>query len=504
MKKMKNKYTQLENAFDLVCDLAAEEVEAFRSFVAKKRKQAPPYLQLFEYLLELYDSGVDTDSLSSEQVQAWCEEAKLTTNFNEFVPGLYKNLIEFLGDLFEKAEATKWRAEVRTGLLAVQELIRRGKNSHAAMLIEKLEKKVPQNLNRSVWDDFSPMIGLSVLKMSIYRDFDFLELLESDKFLSELHRNSCSQRINPALWGNGEKTFEKYADQFFYFQLYTQSIRISKNWQQEKKTINDIVKKVGRKPPNKPQLELNKRTSFMVNEPNQYFEECFWHMIGFQQAMHHGQYEDAQKYLKRLDPHNGQNESQYLLEMAISSWLLHITGEVNLIEYWERNYRDKTDDQLPKQTLGYSIYHYTKDVIVSVAHRTELNELMQLIALKQFDEAHSIVAKMLQLQDLFGPVKARLKLLELVIWIELQHTGVREQAGTVYNYFKNKTEEYPFEAALSSILKRLQGYYMQHGGWKNKVTPTEFEKLEAKMKIKEPMHYFFLWWLKEVVHNEVD
>ena len=145
MKYAKNKHSILHNLSVLIADMSSNEQQAFLLKASPKQVNGKQkaYARLFQQLCELIKKGKSAEEICLQDIREWNEKELVSKNIENLISDLYDTLLLFMGTLFKNRDTEKWQLELEEGLYAVQELIERRLTDQAALLMNRLEKKLP-------------------------------------------------------------------------------------------------------------------------------------------------------------------------------------------------------------------------------------------------------------------------------------------------------------------------------------------------------------------------
>lgn len=498
---MQNGQSLLENTVELMADMEEQDRKEFLNFSRKKsRRSEKRYIKLFEKLWKEIQSGNGVDEIEREKLQKWCLEKNISKNFGQLVRELYRLILTFIGEQFKKEEDEKWKIEIENGLYVVQALMKKGFNSQAGMLINKLEEKIPERPDYRPWHEFSMIVKLASLRVRLAERTGFVKATEEDTFLAMLSKNNWPTRHNSDEYKGAENVFNRYSDQIFYLKIYMDSIEKNIFWEKYQKDLGLIINDIPNRTRNLGPYSLKYPVNYFHIPVEQYLENCFWNLHGYGQALENGMYKDALRFLSQLVPHVDREETKNILDLAIVAWMGCLSYETRLIEYWNKSQELEQEEDLEKNIpFSFQIYQYTTELIQYLPHRLEMNRILMLMFLGDFEQASTLIAKMYQIGDLPLYIISRLRILETLTWMQLSRPEVSERTKTTYNYFRKK-KEFPFEIAIASILNKCSGWHRSY--WKTQIEEKcsmDMKKMKEHLNFTDPLHHFFMAWVQEIL-----
>lgn len=501
MKKMKNHRSVLQNLVELLVDLEESEREEFLKFSRRKSgKSDKKYVRLFKELLKLVSSGIGVEEIEGTGIREWSARNNLTTNFNDLVQVLYEKVIVFLGEEYKKQDQEKWKQDIEKGLSSVQALLERRLYSQAGVLMDRLERKIPSQPDNQYWRDFSVLVKFAYLRVQVAYKTDFIQSTAEDEFLSKLHNNSCPPRYNSDIYKSGDKILKRYADQLFFVKIYKESIAANHNWTKEKEVINSIIDSIPKRTQSNEKYDFKNVNRYFSSRPENYFEKTFWNLYAYGRALDYGMYDDALRYLSYLGSYHDPDETKNLMELSIAAWIGYLSGELNLVKLWNESQRPEGEVDLEKYIpFHFKLSQYTSDLIQYLPHRLELNRILLLMYQGDYDKAYTVITKMYQIKDLPLHISNRLKIMEIWNWMVQGHRNATERTKSLYNHFRNK-KEYVFERAVASVLNKCSSRHQS--SWQKQIEKEcqkEFKAMKEHANPRDPLHHFFLIWIKEVL-----
>lgn len=466
MNVAKNGKSIFYNLIELTASLSEEEKHTF-STLAKKKRENPKYMQLFNKINALIGIGETTETIDEKEFKK--VEHDLTSNFNKLSGNLYNNVLSFITEQYKIVEWKSWQIAAEQNLLEIESLVARKLYSQAAAQILKLEDKIKTHddleqiriyNDRYIYSRLADLkIRIAVFNEALYSIDEMDNIMHNllqmgDFFYSNFYVNSNDWSLSR----HKSISYELLAKYLLDKQEYNAAL----NWIQ--RNIQNL----------RVSSDINADKTMLLNYYNLF--EAF------------------------LKARNGDNNEDFYYNLR-DSYKTHYLPQVILLEQQINeiqlalSLKNNETDKIAALDI-FGLVQYSEKKIAVIATRREINNSIIHYLSKNFDKSLEIILSLKpQNKDKKSSLYLNILFLELLVRLQLGEFDVQGITRSIRNMVDENNDLF-FEQKAVRLLEKwaiLAPFGRKTYPVDNQV---EIKQLEEFSREIEVMHNLILFTLK--------